>query len=330
MGIEIHSLLSVGLALLNSDLSYRLYSFRMLAPAWGNQQTSQVVLNSNTTLIPGTHKASCPDGLRLHGLSRSTDPKALCTDVTFGREFWAFNDSSSAEFKIVKEINVNQTDQGLPANDMDWAPGYSTLTCESEHHVIGYSYSKTNSTSKDGEATSRFASILCVPHTVSTDLLQKFGRTFSPPKRRTVYFDKGSSTDADIHGIWDEATGGVNLGRCLDIETLVGVAFTPLNTTATGDPLIGGLGMETPINSTIPATMNNGTNAKSAGLVAALRCEGYDGIERQDEYSSATRRATLTRKISDKGRGQVAFHALMTTTSTVAAALTTTAVAVLL
>lgn len=170
-------------------------TWRMLAPDWGSQLQSNTI-STQAPLIPGETKAACPDGLRLHGLTHSENPRGLCTDAHFGRNDWY--ERNATTFTVV-------TDEKYVSHP-DWAHGYTKLQCPADSSLIGYSF--TEKLSKAG---------LCAP--VANDAQ---GQEAS---QRTVWFDKTSSPGATAHGSF-ASSNDVNVGVCNDDELLIGYAFT--------------------------------------------------------------------------------------------------------
>ncbi|CAO1621187.1 unnamed protein product [Parajaminaea phylloscopi] len=167
-------------------------TWRMLAPDGSSQQQSNW-LNSHSLAQPGQLKASCPDGLRLIGMSYSDKPHGLCTDAVLGRNVW--NYTNSEEHVVI--VNT--------ASQSKWASGFSTLDCPSQSHLIGYSF----------DAGDRLATVVCAPINSGIELTSA---------GRTVWLNKGSSPQADVHGRFDGQ--GVSLGTCQDNEVAMGLAFT--------------------------------------------------------------------------------------------------------
>lgn len=177
-------------------IASELSTWRMLAPEWNSQQQSNWLHTRNLDQ-PGDRKASCPDGLRLVGLSHSDDPRGLCTDAVLGRNLWNYMDESAAVVVITSESEVQS----------NWAQGYIKLQCPFSAHLIGYSY----------EANLRLASAVCAASA-------RLNSSVALTQYRSVWFDKSDSPDADRHGRF--APVGVPLGTCADDEVATGFAFT--------------------------------------------------------------------------------------------------------
>lgn len=168
--------------------------WRMLAPDWGSQQQSNWLLTHNPSQ-PGSNKASCPDGLRLQGLSHTPNPRGLCTDAHFGRSLW----------DVTNDLTVVQSQRHV---SKDWAHGYTKFECPSRSFLVGYSYSAPMS-----------KSAICAP------IVSEAPTTNATlAMRRTVWFDGGSNAAATVHG--DFAGPGTSAGACDEGELAVGYAFT--------------------------------------------------------------------------------------------------------
>lgn len=170
----------------------------MLAPDWGSQQQSNWLAQRQFTK-PSDKGASCPDGLRLHGLSHSEDPRGLCTDAKFGRQLWTQSDTSAVAVAVTTEAHVTGS---------DWAKTFTKLQCPASNFLVGYSYTQSF------EYTA-----ICAPMAKSPA-----GSAGGRVGRRTVWFDRDSSPDAERHGRF--AGNGVLLGTCADDEVLTGFAYT--------------------------------------------------------------------------------------------------------
>ncbi|KAE8228752.1 hypothetical protein CF326_g6305 [Tilletia indica] len=174
--------------------------WRMLAPDWGGAQQSTTISN-DISWHPGNTRASCPDGLRLVGLSHGTVPRGLCTDATLGRSIWNYTSNPDVQY-VSDERNV--------PHDGNWAPGHTKFQCASDAFVIGYSY-----TSSTGQS----ASAICAPISDIDGLTQR-----RPSGNRTVTFSTQDSV-AVSHGTW--APTGTKVGACGDDELLIGFATDP-------------------------------------------------------------------------------------------------------
>ncbi|CAD6971675.1 unnamed protein product [Tilletia controversa] len=171
--------------------------WRMLAPDWGGAQQSTTISN-DISWHPGDARASCPDGLRLIGLSHGTVPRGLCSDATLGRDLWKFTSNPAVQY-VSEERNV--------PSGADWASGYTMFQCASDAFVIGYS-----STSSTG----RSASAICAP------IADLYGLTKGQATgNRTVTFSAQDSLTVS-HGTW--VPTGVSVDACADDELLVGYA----------------------------------------------------------------------------------------------------------
>ncbi|WP_345059383.1 glycoside hydrolase family 5 protein [Streptomyces rameus] len=138
---------------------------------------------------PGAHKAACPDGSRLAGLSH-TGGRGLCTDAGTG-------DLRGAEARQT----VVTDERNVPAGG-DWASGYTKYQCPAGEFLIGYSLR--------GE---RLSAALCAP-----------ARAALPGAGRTVWFDRSDNRPADAAG-GDFASGHYK-GQCAADEYAAGIAFT--------------------------------------------------------------------------------------------------------
>ncbi|PWN43300.1 glycoside hydrolase [Ceraceosorus guamensis] len=176
----------------------------MLGTDRGSVQQSNVI-SGDIRYFPGDTKASCPDGLRLIGLTHQSKPRGLCTDAVFGRELWP---SAKREWEVV-------TDERHVSHD--WAKGYTKLECASGAFIVGYAF--------DDEGHSR--SSYCAKTSVQSDP----ARTATAQGARTVWFDRhdamgrsGVTQEQAQHGIF--ASDGGTAGSCADDELLAGYAFT--------------------------------------------------------------------------------------------------------
>ncbi|KAK0551052.1 hypothetical protein OC846_003430 [Tilletia horrida] len=172
--------------------------WRMLAPDWGGAQQS-TTLSNDISWHPGDTKASCPDGLRLIGLSHAARPRGLCTDATLGRELWDFTSGATGAQYVSDDHNVPK--------GADWARGLTKFQCANDQFVIGYAY-----TASSGKSLSA----ICAP-IANIDAVTNG----QPTGNRTVTFSESTSVTVS-HGNW--APDGNNVGSCADDELLVGFA----------------------------------------------------------------------------------------------------------
>ncbi|MCO5565446.1 hypothetical protein L7F22_019119 [Adiantum nelumboides] len=185
-------------------------SYVQLFTAQGNVQQSNRLHKEDATLSqPGLVRASCPDGLRLNGLSHEESPSGLCTDAQFGRDLW---DSNLGSYTVI-------TTEIPSARSPDWAPKLTKFQCSTGKHLIGYSFTE-----------GKMESIICAqnskdPSTIINGASNASSTTTATTKigLRTIYF--GKQTDvADDRGQWF----GLNAtaATCADDEILIGTAFT--------------------------------------------------------------------------------------------------------
>ncbi|KAK0534328.1 hypothetical protein OC842_002668 [Tilletia horrida] len=175
--------------------------WRMLAPDWGGAQQSSTLAN-DIAWHPGDTRASCPDGLRLLGLSHSASPRALCTDAHLGRDLWDYTSDGTGGVEYVGD------ERHVPRG-LDWAGRSQTkLQCAADAFVIGYSYTASSG---------RTAAAICAPlsRSASTNLAS------NPTGNRSVPFDSADNIPSP-RGPW--APSGVRVGACADDELLVGFA----------------------------------------------------------------------------------------------------------
>lgn len=144
-------------------------------------------LSWNSDWLGGAHKGSCPDGLRINGLSR--DHRALCTDTQAPGLTLA-----TAPFAVsaVYEQRV------LPVGD--WAGGFTKYECPDQQVAIGFS--------KHEWGTS---GLLCAPSQ----------RPLSYQACSTRWFDRGDQR-ASLSG-GDFAVKSYK-GQCADSEFVAGIA----------------------------------------------------------------------------------------------------------
>ncbi|KAJ7594106.1 cellulase [Mycena floridula] len=162
-------------------------TWKMLAMDFGDFVQSRVQ-QSRGDWDPGAKKASCPDDLRLVGLSRGSD-RGLCTDSVLGNDLWAAGQPTT----VVK-------DESFVSDD--WAGGYTKFQCPPSYYVIGWSI-----------RGSQVSSALCAQaaHPLGT------GGT------GTKWFDQGDNRPGDLGGEFDS---GQYKGVCEADEYMAGIAFT--------------------------------------------------------------------------------------------------------
>ncbi|MEV0182110.1 cellulase family glycosylhydrolase [Streptomyces sp. NPDC050625] len=163
-------------------------TWRMLTTDHGDQVQSLRV-RAGGDWDSGAHKAACPDGLRLIGLSH-TAGRGLCTDATAG------------DLRAPGNAQTVVTDERYVPAGGDWAGGYTKLQCPAGQFVIGYS--------RRGE---RVSAALCA------SAGSALGRT-----GRTVWFDRSDNRPAGAAG-GDFAYGNYK-GQCAADEYIAGIAFT--------------------------------------------------------------------------------------------------------
>ncbi|PWN32209.1 glycoside hydrolase [Meira miltonrushii] len=166
---------------------------------------SNRLYNEDATLSqPGLVRASCPDGLRLHGLSHEESPSGLCTDAKIGRNLW---DAKDGGYTVI-------TTEKPSSRSPDWAPKLTKFQCSTGKHMIGYSFSEEG----------KMESIICAQNSKDPSaIVNGMNASTSKIGLRTIYF--GKQTDvADDRGQWF----GLNAtaATCADDEILIGTAFT--------------------------------------------------------------------------------------------------------
>lgn len=166
--------------------------WRMLSIDSGDAQQSERMAKEGDWSV-GNRKASCPDGLRLIGLSYGNNPRALCTDSTVGRGVW---DPTNGTFEVVTDEKYVDEKKG------DWAKGFMKLQCPPDHFLIGHSFSSSQSNGG-----------LCAAATTDLGLVQE--------SSRTVWFDQSDNMPTS-HGEW---APNMTKGACGDTEFAVGYAF---------------------------------------------------------------------------------------------------------
>ncbi|MFF8727033.1 glycoside hydrolase family 5 protein [Streptomyces sp. NPDC015171] len=137
----------------------------------------------------GAHKAACPDGTRLAGLSH-TGGRGLCTDTATG------------DLRAAEARQTVVTDERNVPSGGDWASGYTKYQCPAGEFLIGYSLR--------GE---RVSAALCAP-----------ARTALSGTGRTVWFDRSDTRPADAPG--GDFAAGAYKGQCGTNEYAAGIAFT--------------------------------------------------------------------------------------------------------
>lgn len=167
--------------------------WQMLHTALGSMQQSNRLSGDATLTEAGTVQASCPDGLRLAGLSYEEHPAGLCTDATYGSNLWS--PSQDAYEVVSSQVHV----------DAEWARGYTKLQCPTAHFLIGYSLT---------EAVMQTA--VCAQS--SRDVAGG-----GPIGNRTIWFNKDSKL-ANDRGPWYGS--GATAATCNDDELLIGLAYS--------------------------------------------------------------------------------------------------------
>ncbi|MFJ4326758.1 glycoside hydrolase family 5 protein [Streptomyces tricolor] len=138
---------------------------------------------------PGAHKAACPDGTRLAGLSH-TGGRGLCTDAGTG------------DLRAADARRTVVTDERYVPADGDWASGYAKYQCPAGEFLIGYSL-----------RGARVSAALCVP-----------ARAALSGAGRTVWFDRSDNRPPDGSG--GDFAYGAYKGQCAAGEYAAGIAFT--------------------------------------------------------------------------------------------------------
>ena len=135
---------------------------------------------------PGAFKATCPDGMRLIGLSHGAN-RGLCTDKGYESDLWL----TDRPTKVV-------TDESFVSQD--WASGYTKFECPMDTYAIGYSFRGV-----------QLSSLLCATAKRGLGL-----------EGRTIWFDREDGGES----IGGDFAYGLNKGVCAAEEYLAGVAFT--------------------------------------------------------------------------------------------------------
>ena len=168
-------------------------TWQMLYTALGSIQQSNRLSEEVKLEKEGHVVASCPDGLRLAGLSYEENPSGLCTDVYFGRDLW---NAGVGSYEIISsQVNV----------DADWAKGYTKYQCSNDHHLIGFSFT-----------TSLMKTAVCAQLSRNLSNGGMIGN-------RTIWFNKRNNL-TDDRGSWYGS--GATAGTCNDDELLIGFAFS--------------------------------------------------------------------------------------------------------
>ncbi|EJD40223.1 cellulase [Auricularia subglabra TFB-10046 SS5] len=110
----------------------------------------------------GANKGTCPDGLRLIGLSTGSPARGLCTDAAFPAAW------SSAEM-VNDSRNVKN----------DWASGFTKYQCADDAFAIGYAV-----------RGAKVSSVLCA----------KSDASLGKGSQRTVWFDQGDNRGDALGG----------------------------------------------------------------------------------------------------------------------------------
>ncbi|MBI0379382.1 cellulase family glycosylhydrolase, partial [Streptomyces albiflaviniger] len=166
----------------------RVPAWRMLVTDHGDHVQS-LIERGRGDWDPGAHKAACPDGLRLIGLSH-TSGRGLCTDT------------GADDPRAPGTAHTVVTDERYVPAGGDWASGYTKFQCPSDQFLIGYS-----------RRGGRVSAALCAP------ARNPLGTT-----GRTVWFDRSDNRPADAAG--GDFAHGAYKGQCADGEYAAGIAFT--------------------------------------------------------------------------------------------------------
>jgi endoglucanase len=134
----------------------------------------------------GALKATCPDGMRLIGLSRGAN-RGLCTDKGYEPDLWL----AARPTQVVKDESFV---------DQDWASGYTKFECPKDNYAIGYAFR--------GDTLS---SLLCATAKRGLGL-----------QGRAIWFDRADAGEP----IGGDFAYGLSKGVCAADEYLAGVAFT--------------------------------------------------------------------------------------------------------
>lgn len=159
--------------------------FKMLNIDHADFQQS-LTLRARPDWDTGAFKATCPDGMRLLGLSHGAN-RGLCTDKGYEADLWL----TARPTQVVRD-EAFVTD--------DWAPGYTKFQCPTDSYAIGYAFRKNV-----------LSSLLCATAKRGLGLTA-----------RTIWFDRQDGGAA----IGGDFAYGLSKGVCAAEEYIAGVAFT--------------------------------------------------------------------------------------------------------
>lgn len=137
---------------------------------------------------PGAFKATCPDGMRLIGLSHGAN-RGLCTDKGYEADLWLTARPTSTSV-VWDESFVSE----------EWATGYTKFECPAHAYAIGYAF-----------RGNRLSSLLCATAKRALGL-----------EGRTIWFDRENAGEP----IGGDFAYGLSKGVCAAEEYIAGVAFT--------------------------------------------------------------------------------------------------------
>jgi endoglucanase len=144
------------------------------------------ILRAQPDWDPGAFKATCPDGMRLLGLSRGAN-RGLCTDKAYEADLWLTAHNTTV---VRDESSVSQ----------DWASGYTKFECPKDQYAIGYAFRGVT-----------LSSLLCATAKRALGL-----------QARTIWFDQTNGGES----IGGDFAYGLTKGVCAEQEYIAGVAFT--------------------------------------------------------------------------------------------------------
>lgn len=145
-----------------------------------------VTIRSRPDWDPGAFKATCPDGMRLIGVSHGAN-RGLCTDKGYEADLWLTDRPTQV---VRDESFVSQ----------DWAGGYTKFECPKDTYAIGYAFRQNT-----------LSSLLCATARRGLGL-----------GGRTVWFDRANGGEP----IGGDFAYGLSKGVCAPEEYIAGVAFT--------------------------------------------------------------------------------------------------------
>ena len=158
--------------------------FRQLSMDHGDDNQS----SRKDDWLAGARKATCPDGLRMLGLSR--DLHGLCSDIGGRLE---------SDTKIPSTVVAVDEQEQRPHTGQDWAKDFTKYECPLGTYVKGFSKHSWG-----------LSGVLCAPS------LKPLGQ-----ECYTLWFDRGDQRRSQKGGDWAKAS---YKGQCADLEYVAGLA----------------------------------------------------------------------------------------------------------